>query len=318
LIAIRWPRFPSKAACEPLSDGLINERIFQLPPRRFIAALLGLAFLSLAASAQADPVWWRVSDGRSEVWILGAPRIVPRDLAWDTKGLDRRLADVKTVIVGPRARGTMQAAGLIFSSFSPQPLESTLPPSLRQRFVAARESLGKSAQRYAGWKPAAASKLLLDDFFAANNLQQGGVEAQVVKLARERGAHEAPAGEFDASILIDQAKTLSVASQQTCLDAAVHDVERGAGPVRAVAAGWARGETADAPIDRIDRACVLTLPAIDAQAELTLVQETNAVAQALTAPSHSIAVFELKNLTEPGGVLDRLRARGLQVSAPTH
>jgi len=29
-----------------------------------------------------------------------------------------------------------------------------------------------------------------------------------------------------------------------------------------------------------------------------------------------MAVFELHNLTQPGGVIDRLRARGYQVSGP--
>jgi uncharacterized protein YbaP (TraB family) len=241
---------------------------------------------------------------------------VPEDLSWDTRSVEKRLSQVNTVIVGPRARGTLKVAGLLFSSLSSQPLETTLPPPLRQRFVAARESLGKPAGHYANWKPAAASKALLDDFFSANGLRQGGIEASVVKLAHGHGVRDVPAGEFDPEALIDQAKALSFNTQLTCLDAAVHDVERGAGVIRAVATSWAKGEVNDAPIDRVDRACVLTLPAIDAQAELTLTQETTAVAQALMAPGHAMAVFELHNLTQPGGVIDRLRARGYQVSGP--
>jgi len=282
--------------------------------RRLLFALLLLALVPVAA--QAAPSWWRVSDGRAEVWILGAPRIVPKDLAWDTSATERHLTGATQLIVGPRPRGSLQVAGLIFSSFSSQPLESTLPPALRQRFVAVRTGLGKSAQHYANWKPAAASKVLLDDFFAANQFQEGGIESSVVKLAHDKGVRDVPAGSFDPTVLYDQAKTLSPSSQLTCLDAAVHDVERGAGLTRAVAAGWARGETNDLPIDRIDQACVATLPAIGAQADLTLTQETAAVAGALSGPGHAVAVFELHNLTQPGGVIDRLRARGLQVTGP--
>lgn len=285
--------------------------------RRLITALFGLALLSLTAPARAEPSWWRVSDGRSEVWILGAPRIVPRDLAWDTKTTERRLSQVNMVIVGPRQVGMLKAATAIFSSLSTQPLETTLPPALRQRFVAVRQSLGKPPERYANWKPAAATKLLLDDFFQVDGLQQGGIESSVVKLAHSHGVRDVPAGAFDPEAVIDQAKALGPAGQLTCLDASVHDIERGAGVVRAVADGWARGEVDDLPIDRIDRACVETIPAIDAQAQRTLVQEAAAVAQALTAPGHAIAVFELHNMTQPGGVVDRLRARGLQVTGPT-
>jgi uncharacterized protein YbaP (TraB family) len=290
--------------------------------RRLSIALVGVVVAFAApvlaiGRAEAAPSWWRVSNGHAEVWILGAPRIVPRDLAWDSHALDHRLSQANTLIVGPRPKGSLQAAGLVFSSFSLQPLEQTLPADLRRRFVAARQTLGKGADRYANWKPAAASKLLLDDFFAANNLQQGGVEAYVTKLAESRGVHDTPAGTFDPQVLINQAKALTLASQLTCLDASVHDVERGAAVIRNVAADWARGGTGDAPIDRIDSACVATLPAIGVQADVTLAQESAAVAKALNGPGHAVAVFELHNMTQPGGVIDRLRAMGLDVSGPT-
>ncbi len=289
-----------------------------MPSFRFIAcALLGAAaLLGSVAPAQAEPPWWRVSDGHSEVWILGAPRIVPKDLAWDTGATEKRLAGVNTVIVGPRARNSLKAASLVFASFSNQPLESTLPPGLHDRFVAVRQSLGRPAGRYSNWRPAAASKFLLDDFFQTQNLQQGGVEAAVVRLAHAHGVHDVPAGEFDSDTLIDQAKALGQAQQIICLDAAVHDVERGPAVIRTLAAGWTRGAVTDAPIDPIDQSCVSEIPAIGAQAQRTLAQESDAVAQALNSPGHAIAVFELHSLTQPGGVLDRLRARGLQVTGP--
>ena len=283
---------------------------------RLLFALMGAFFLLGAGPLHAAPSWWRVSNGRSEVWILGAPRIVPKDLTWDTHAAERRLSQASTLIVNPRPRGSLQAAGLVFSSFSLQPLEQSLPGDLRRRFVAARQSLGKSADRYANWKPAAASKLLLDDFFAVNNLQSGGIEATMTRLAGDHGTSATPAGEFDPQVLIAQAKTLTKAQQLTCLDASVHDVERGAGVIRGVAADWTRGGIGDAPIDRIDRACVATLPAIDAQAETTLAQESAAVARALAGPGRAVAVFELHNLTQTGGVIDRLRAMGLEVSGP--
>ena len=41
-----------------------------------------------------------------------------------------------------------------------------------------------------------------------------------------------------------------------------------------------------------------------------------AVARAVNGSGRTIAVFELHNLTQPGGVIDRLRAMGLEVSGP--
>jgi hypothetical protein len=43
------------------------------------------------------------------------------------------------------------------------PLEETLPPELRARFVAARTRLGKPAGRYDDWQPLVAGLMLLDD-----------------------------------------------------------------------------------------------------------------------------------------------------------
>ncbi len=288
------------------------------PIRQLLIVLGVLALTSGAALAQGQtqPPWWRVSDGRTEVWILGAPRIAPRDFSWDTSVAEKRLSQAQSVIVGPRARNSLNAAGLVFASLSSEPLEPSLPPALRQRFVAARQAVGKSAQRYSGWKPAAASKFLIDDFFQANNLQQGAVEAAMVKLAHAHGVHDVPAGEFSSQELFDEAKALGQAQQLTCLDASVHDVERGAGVIRQVAQGWAHGGVTDDPIDPIDQACVAEFPAIGAQAQRTLAQESDAVIRAVGGQQRVVAVFELHSLTQPGGVLDRLRAHGLQVTGP--
>ncbi|MDR3509226.1 MAG: TraB/GumN family protein [Caulobacteraceae bacterium] len=288
--------------------------------QRLIALVCGFCALAAAGAASAGPAWWRVSDGRSEVWILGAPQVAPRDFSWDTSALERRLATAPTLIVGPQSKDKLQEAGLLFNGLvdlrSPTPMEATLPPALRQQFVATREAIGQGPRRYAGWKPAVAGVMLSGDYFKARDLQPQLVESQVRKLARAKGIKEVPSGEFDPTAMIHSARTLNEPGQQTCLAASLHTLSVGADRMRDMAAGWARGEIQVIPLDSVDRACLAAAPGFSVLTEHAAALESNAVAQALSSSPHAVAIFDLRTIVMPGGVLERLRARGLQVSGP--
>jgi uncharacterized protein YbaP (TraB family) len=287
-----------------------------------VAALCGLVSLSLAPIASAAPSWWRVSNGHAEVWIIGAPRVTPRGFNWDTSTLERRLAATNTLIVGPQPRGVAAASAAGTALFalaglrSPTPMEESLSPGVRRQFVAAREAIGQDARRYAGWKPIVAGKNLSDDFLKASSLQSGQVESRVRKLARSKGLSETPSGEVDPAQLITEVKSLGSKAQEACLAASVHDISIGADRLRALADAWAQGDVSAPPIDAIDRACLTAAPVFGAAFDRAAVQDSAAVAKALTVSPHGVAEFDLPTVVMPGGVLDRLRARGLQVSGP--
>jgi uncharacterized protein YbaP (TraB family) len=290
--------------------------------RSLIAAVFGFASLGLVSAASGAPAWWRVSNGKTEVWIIGAPRVTPSNFNWDTSGLERRFAGASTLIVGPQARGQAAAAGFaligVLDLRSLTPMEDSLSPALRQQFVAARQAIGQDAGRYSGWKPAIAGTKLQEDFLKANNLKSGQVEQRVRSLAKSRGLDEAPSGAYDQGELVNEVKTLSQKAQEACLAASLHDISIGADKLRAFADGWAKGEVAAPPIDAIDRACLNAAPAFGAAFDRAAAEDSAAVAQAIARGSpKAVAEFDLPTLIMPGGVLDRLRAKGLQVSGPT-
>jgi uncharacterized protein YbaP (TraB family) len=293
------------------------------PPffRAFVVALAALAGLALAPAARAAPSWWRVSDGKNEIWIIGAPRVTPRNFSWDTSSLEKRLASASTLIVGPQPKNKAAEAGLILVNFvdlrSSGPMEASLSPPLRGQFAAAREAIGQGSGHYDGWKPAVAGFWLSQDFLKAHDLQSGQVEGRVRKLAHAKGLSETPSGVVDASEMINQFKTLGGKGQEACLAASVHDLAIGPDRLKALADGWARGEVSTPPIDAIDRACLAAAPAFGAAFDRAASQDSATIAQALSrgAP-RAVAEFDLPTLVMPGGVLDHLRARGLQVSGP--
>ena len=285
-----------------------------------IAAMTCVA-LALAAPAVAAPVWWHLQQGNSEVWLIGTPNEAPKGFGWDTHGVSARLRGANQLIVEPQAKNSLAIVGDLFGAarglHSDQPMETTLPPVLRARFIAARTSIGQGPGKYQGWKPTAAGVLLTQDYLKAANITAGEIMKTVRQLARGAGVKEAPAGYYEGVPVINAAEQLSTVGQQVCLSASLHQIELGANHVRALANDWARGVIHPNPTDPADAACFAVMPALKSLNDRLIGEEAQAIADALHRPGHSVAVFDLGATTMPGGVLDRLRAKGVSVPAPT-
>jgi uncharacterized protein YbaP (TraB family) len=282
------------------------------------AVLVFSALALLAPPASAAPGWWRVSNGHSEVWVLGVPAIAPKDLAWDTASVEKRLAGAHQLIVGVQSRNGLQAMGtLMTSALSTTPMENGLSPQLRRRFDAASAIVGKDPKHYQHWKPGVAGVMLAGDYYKAEDLKAGGVESTVRKLARKAGVTETPADTYNASDMAAGVEKLSPQGQQICLGATLMNVENGAAArLRANATAWAKGEPQQPPPTSADLECVAAMPGVKALNDHNLAAEAGAVANALNAPGRTLAVFDLQRMTMSGGILERLRARGLSVSGP--
>lgn len=283
------------------------------------AAVLVLSVLALLAPpASAAPSWWRVSNGHSEVWVLGVPSIAPKDLAWDTASVEKRLSGARQLIVGVQSRNGLQAtAALMTSALSTAPMEDGLSPQLRRRFEAASAVVGKDPKHYQHWKPGVAGVMLAGDYYKIENLKPGVLESTVRKMARADGLTETPAATYNASDMAAGVEKLSPQGQQICLGATLMNVENGAAArLRANAIAWAKGEPQQPPPTPADLECVAAMPGVKALNDRNLAAEAGAVANALNAPGRTIAVFDLQRMTMQGGILERLRARGLSVAGP--
>jgi hypothetical protein len=131
------------------------------------------------------PAWWRVSKGDSVVYVLGAPGLAPKRLAWDRAVFERRLEGANAVILpfkGLKVKLT-GAPGALFAYMrlkSSTPFEETLPPGLRARFAAVRERLGEPAKHYGTKNPLAAGVMLISDYRQKAQL----TDAEPTKLVR--------------------------------------------------------------------------------------------------------------------------------------
>ena len=273
------------------------------------------------------PALWRVVRGESEVVILGGVAPLPHSLVWDTTRVDRALDGARVLLIPPRPKvGVLDMAGLAlggmgrFRGDGDAPLESGLPPRLRERFVAARTAALKDEKRYARWKPQIAGFMLVSDFREAAGLSSAKPASTVVKLAQARRVPVRAIGEnYRLTPLAKEAARLEGETSLACLDDAVAQVEVEASKSQALAQAWAagdlRGVRANYGPPALER-CIQQVATVNALIERGTEQGVEAILAALETPGRTVAVIDLNYLLRSNGVLDRLKARGAEVSAP--
>lgn len=267
------------------------------------------------------PAWWRVSDGDSTVYVLGAPSIAPKRQQWDQLQFTRRLDGANVVILpfsGLRVKltGAPGAALSYLRLKSSKPFEERLDPSTKARFVAAREKLGQPADHYKTTHPLAAALILTGDYREKEGLTTAD-PTKLIKLLAEREKVKVVQRSYDLGPLLGAVLKTSQAAGGACLDEVLDQVEAGPGGTVAASRAWADGNVLGAlGAERSYERCIAVTPgasAFDARVKADLAKDIEA---ALKTPGHAIAVAPLRTLLAQGGVLDRLRAKGYEVKTP--
>ncbi|MDQ0464871.1 hypothetical protein QO010_002655 [Caulobacter ginsengisoli] len=274
----------------------------------------------VVAPRTPGPAWWKVSDGDTTVWILAMPEGgLPPGVAWDQSVVARRLKGANSLIQGASMTAGVRDIPALLKLRgqlrSKTPLEASLPPALRDRFVADRTRLGKPAKRYAEWSPLAAGLMLMGDSRAKG--RWGHPDNDVRRLAKKAKVPLRSGARYDAVPFLRKALAgLTPAIQQQCLESALDDIDD-AGRVRPAAQGWARGDVRSALSGpRAFERCVLLLSGGGDIWRRASRDQTQDIAEALKKPGHSVALVGLRRLLAQDGVLAQLRARGLTVTGP--
>jgi uncharacterized protein YbaP (TraB family) len=272
---------------------------------------------------EPGPAWWRVKDGDTTVYILGiAEDAAPADVAWDRRALERRLDGANSLIVGTRiglTGGLRDIPALLRARSqlkSKTPLEQTLPDPLRARFVQARTQIGQGPGRYAEWTPLVAGMRLVED--SQPKRTTTSVTALALKLAKSEKVKPVYPARYKAVPFMQRAFAgLTPAVHHQCLDAAIEDARAPAARKRAAVEAWARGDTPSALTEpRSFEKCLLILGGGAEFWTQVVGDQAGAIERALQTPGHSVALVSLRPLLAEGGVLDRLRARGVRVAGP--
>lgn len=272
------------------------------------------------------PAWWRVSDGDSTVFVLGMPEALPKGMAWDTSVLERRLAGANALITPPIIQASVNLFALPkllidanSAGRSKVAIDQRLPNGLAARLERASVTAGEPPDAFAHTPPWIAGVRLAGRYHRRVGLDYREPLSGIRRLARAAGVKPAPAdaARGKASALLQELRTIPDDVSRRCVEAVVAEVETGDAPVRAAARAWAAGDVRmvlDRP--RSSELCFALLPGAGATKRDSLELQANAIQAALEKPGHAVAALSLRSVVARGGVLERLRARGLKVEAP--
>lgn len=267
------------------------------------------------------PAWWWVSSPTSTVYILGSPGALPKGLKWDSAAMAHHLDGANELIGPPRVsvglRDIFTLISLRGHFRSKSPMEDSLKPALRARFLTDRAKLTKDPRAYSNWTSLAAGLLMVADFRRQARLDLSEPQATVDRLARSKGVKVVPAGIYKAVSVFRAAETGLAISGPACMADALDEVEAGGERIRVAGEGWARGDVGAAlTAQRGYEKCVNSLPEGADVITRSMNDSTATIAQALTKSGHSVAVVNLRSLLAQGGVLQRLKAQGFKVVTP--
>lgn len=266
------------------------------------------------------PPWWRVSDGDTTVYVLGAPDVMPKGLAWDQVVLQRRLTGANVVILPFNNMGVSlfgaPGAAISYARMKGKPIEERMSGPVRARFVAAREKLGQPAKRYAWDSELFAAVVMVSDWRDREQVtvaDPGKTVERMAKAIKLRTVRKV----YPLGGLFGEVRRTPADLQRQCLTAVLGAVETGAGDIRAAGEAWADGDPRAAlevgrPYDR----CINAVPAGRKLYADLKTDTAEAIAEALKTPGHAVAVVQIGSLVSEGGVLDRLRDRGFTVKTP--
>jgi hypothetical protein len=198
------------------------------------------------------------------------------------------------------------------------PLEDTLPPDLRARFLSAVQVLHQNPARYDHWNALYAGILMMGDFNKMAQLDRNEPLSAMIKDMRRDDLKPAPAAAYkDADVLKQAEKELSTEVEQTCLAEALDEIEGGPDRQLRAADGWDHGDTKVALTGALGFGHCLNLWTSGAKmARQSMNDEAEAIKAALKQGGTTVAVMPLRQLVAEQGVLEQLKSSGFDIRAP--
>lgn len=278
---------------------------------------------ALVVSAKLPgPAWWRITDADTTVYILGTPGPLPKDLAWDRSVLERRLDGAFAVVTGPiwQAGVTDLPALLkLRKTMKDDGGWARREPELAARTQRAWTALNpKDPDGWKDWKPAMIAMQLGGKAVKQAGLQGGEPARSVQDLARKRRVKARPAAVHKAMPMLKSlVREHSETAGLTCLAETLDAIDAGVGPRRAAAQAWSQGRVKAAlAAPRDAERCELLMPGVADARRQSVDDEVEALAGLLKTPGHAVALYSMRGLVAEGGVLEKLRARGITVRTP--
>ncbi len=286
-------------------------------PRWFCAFFLACTLAACGKpQVEAHPAMWRVSDGDTEIWLLGTIHALPPGVHWETPAIVKAI-DTADTLVTEIPPASPEQAGATFAKFAVAkgllPISGRVSPGQHSALASAAEAAGVSIRTLNELRTwAAAVTLAAGPMRAIGASPEHGVEAELARrfAGRRHLALETQTEQLAIfNALLEPAQrlllmhALAETGAETGADAGGYADTLAAwetGDVQALAASFAPGFR-DAP-----------------ELQRTLVTARNArwsswIARRMAAPGHVLVAVGAGHLVGADTVIAMLAARGFRV-----
>ena len=265
------------------------------------------------------PALWRVSTPKSQMWFFGLPGTgLPRDFHWDDRRLATALEGARELVSPPSANiGSVDTSDPDHLMHMPpgQALRDGLPPDLRARWEAAARALGQDPAHYDLLRPVQAARAMEADIARRDQWNQLGAMIQMAPLLNKLHVKTRRLASYDGKQVLRLLAATPEAGQ-TCLRNAADLALAPARPLEAIE-GWAKGDFAAArALNGRTGGCLAVVPAVAALSDRAAADWAKGLKAELAKPGKAVVAADLDTLTRKGGLLDQLKAEGLDVIGP--
>ncbi len=322
----------------PAPDRALGRR----PPRPWAVLLLSACALAPAGAHAIDtvdaiqvsgvrpgPRLWHVERDGAHLWILGTVTPLPLGVTWRSTEVEKLLSHTDVVLAAkpleismPRAAWILLTQRSLVMNKGGRHLRELLPVDLYARVDALRRAYLGDADPWEHDRPLIAGMLLEDAALKAHGLSTRlDVSLTVRRLAREHHVRIREVSIPDGPDLLRALKNVPPEAENRCLDAMLRTVEDGIPALRDRALAWSSGD--------VERIRSLPEPASAFCADLLTDQTQAGAALAqirgrwlealksqLAQRGTALAVVDLDLLLTSGGLLESLRAAGIDIEDP--
>lgn len=273
------------------------------------------------------PAIWHATKNGADVAILGIVQPLPDNFAWNTKPLEAILTGARLVLLPPNIQMSVFGGAWFYLTHSnllhppdSRTLWDILDPEIAAELERTSEFLREPKDQYSGDSPIRAAVRLGSDFRHVFYLTTHEPQDSIAGLARTRHVPVHDVATYDLIPSGEELLKLPPSETGKCIDAAIRDIDFQSRHAAAAANAWAIGDVAGmmtnwSPSNYYE--CLVQLSShatgIDARSVDDTVQAIN---EALAGGGETVAVVDIGLLLRKGGVLDRLKADGVGITAP--
>jgi uncharacterized protein YbaP (TraB family) len=198
-------------------------------------------------------------------------------------------------------------------------VRDNLPPDLKARWEQAARAVGHDPSHYDHWRPVLAAGFLQDDIAKRDGGNRIGIGVQLAPLLRKSHVKVRPLASYSGKEMLKSLAKTPDAAAQACLGYMADVALEPPSDFTEAGQAWAKGDFAPAlALNRRASVCTDATPALVELRNRTAADWAKDLKAELGKPGKVMVVADLDTVTRKGGLLDQLKAEGLEVIGPAY